>query len=155
MSRGYRGAGLALVLAGVLFAPVTAYGDDVDDLKAAHEQHIAALNKMDPDAYAAGWHEQMFFFPPLSPFAVDGKTASRQGIQNVFANHESITLTPRDFHYRVIDNTGLVWGHYIVARKPKDGPAVTAFSRYTATYVKSDGTWLLVSSHGSPVQVGN
>lgn len=143
----------ALVL--VSLATVGAYGDDVTDLKAVHEHHVTAVNQMDLDAFMAGWHDQVVYFSALSPFPVDSKAVFRQSFQNFFATSESFTLIPRQFQYRVIDNTGLVWGHFVSRRKPKDGPAVYTFNRYTATYVRSGGKWLLVSSHSSPIKVGN
>lgn len=39
-------------------------------------------------------------------------------------------------------NTGLVWGEYTIAAKPKDKPMTTTAVRFTRTYVKLGGQWL-------------
>ena len=151
----YRQAVLAFVLAAFLFAPSAARGDDVDDLKATFEQTAEAINKRDTNALSAFWHDQLVDFVPNSPFPTDGKEAFRQGTQTFFDNHESVALTIINPQFRVIGTTGLTWGHYALALKPKDGPARTEFGRYTVTYVKSDGKWLNVARHLSLVPSGN
>lgn len=163
----YRRAIFMFVLTAFLFAPSAAPGDDVDDLKAAFEQHIAAANRRDLDAFVAGWHDQFVTFGLTSPFPTVGKATARQVFQNIFTNNESFTLTPMNVQYRVIGNTGIIWGHAVATIKPKDGPIQSTFFRYNATYVKlvlnpllsesqgEDGKWVMVTSHASPIQVGN
>jgi ketosteroid isomerase-like protein len=109
---------------------------DVDDLKATHAQQLEALHRRDLDAYMAFWHDQVVDFGPASaPFPTDGKAAFRQGMQAAFDTHESILVTPINTQFRVIGTTGVVWGHYAIALKPKDGPARTEFGRYSLAYV--------------------
>ena len=58
-------ASLALVAVALLIAPPVALCDDLDDLKAAHEQFYKALNSLDADGVVAGLHEE--FAGYLSP----------------------------------------------------------------------------------------
>lgn len=143
-----------LLMAAVLVAPSAAYGGDIDDLKAAFEQSVAALNERDLDGFLALSHDQGVSFGPNSPFATDGKEASRQANQALLANHESITITPINPQYRVIGTTGLAWGHMATALKPKDGPAHTVFVRYLWTFAKVDEKWLRVANHLSRLPSG-
>ncbi len=145
---------LTMAVVTVLCLPLPVHGDDVGDLKAAFEQTINALNAGDLEAYLAMVHDQQVFFGPDAPFAQDGKTAARQGLQTLLANHESIVRTPINPQFRVIGTTGLVWGHVAVNFKPKDGPLHTQFTRLLWTYVKVEGKWLLVASHISRIPTG-
>jgi ketosteroid isomerase-like protein len=86
---------------------------------------------------------------------VAGKAAYQQIWQTNFADNERFTLTPINFQYQVIGNTGVIWGHLAVALKPKGGPARTQFLRFTGTYVKSEGKWLTAATHVSLIPSGN
>jgi hypothetical protein len=46
----------------------------------------------------------------------------------------------------------LAWGHYTIIETPKIGPRETIHGRYTLTYTKVDGKWLLAALHLSPLQ---
>lgn len=139
----------------VLFFGVTGWspvhGDEVDNLRASFEREIAAFNTHDLEMLMGNQHKHVVALNPASPTPVDGKVARRQAYQTAFAATESVTVTPQHPQFRVIDNTGLVWGEYMVAAKPKDTPPTTRSMRFTRTYVKSDGQWRLVLYHVSPV----
>jgi uncharacterized protein (TIGR02246 family) len=127
---------------------------DLDELKAAFEQATAALNRRDLEAFVSLHHDHIVFFANDAPFAVDGKAAFRQAWQALFANTESITITPINPQYRVLGTTGVIWMHTAAAVKPKDGPLRTSFSRFTLTYTQAEGKWLLVAVHGSAIPSG-
>jgi ketosteroid isomerase-like protein len=128
---------------------------DIDDLAATFTQVVAAINRRDANAYSGFWHEQIVAFPPLSPFAVEGKATLRQMAEANFANAESFTLTPINPQCRVIGNTGIVWGHMSVALKPKDGPMRALFNRFTFVFAKVEGKWQEVAVHGSALPSGS
>ena len=151
----YKQGVLVFVLAVFLFAPAALHADDVDDLKATFEQLVKAINSRDPDTFVALAHEGVVSYSPISPFPVVGKAASRQGVETLFNNNESLTITPINPQFSVVDNTGIVWGHFATAFKPKDGPMDISFLRCTFTFVKSEGKWLRVSHHLSAVPSGN
>jgi ketosteroid isomerase-like protein len=130
-------------------------GAEVDDLKATVEQLTAALNKRDLDAWSSIAHDQMVVFNAISPFPVDGKAAQRQVYQTIFNNTESLTSTLLNFQYRVIGETGIVWGHMMFAVKPKDGPMQVSYGRALGTYTKVEGKWRLVAVHLSAIPLGN
>ena len=54
--------------------------------------------------------------------------------------------------YRVIGNTGLVWGHFeeIVMNK-ETGIGKRRPRKFSYTYVKSEGQWKIAVFHASPI----
>ncbi|HXG17555.1 MAG TPA: nuclear transport factor 2 family protein [Methylomirabilota bacterium] len=127
------------------------HGDEVDRLRASFEREIAAFNARDLETLMSNQHEHVVALNPTSPTPVDGKAARRHAYQTAFAATESVTVTPQHPQFRVVDNTGIVWGEYTVTTKPKDKPPTTSTVRFTRTYVKSDGQWRLVLYHVSPL----
>jgi len=123
------------------------YADDVDTLRASFEREIAAFNAHDLDTLMSNQHEQVVALNPASSTASDGKAKRRQGYQARFAAPEQVTVTPKNPQFRVIENTGLVWGEYLTTTTPKDKPPTTVTVRFTRTYVKSGGQWFLVLYH--------
>ncbi len=146
---------LIFAIVTILFVPAIVRGADVDDLKAAFEQGVKALNALDVDGFMALSHDQSVTFGASSPFPVDGKAAQRQVTQNAVNNRESQTFTPINPQFRVIGTTGITWGNGSVAFKPKGGPLETHYVRYTIVFAKSDGKWLRVATHLSWMPAGN
>jgi len=122
---------------------------DIDDLKASFEQVVKAFNACDPDAYVALVHDEAVLFW-ISPFATDGKAAIQQTLQTFFDSRANVNATQFNKQFRIIGTTGLAWGYYGLVAELKDGPIETSFGRYTFTFTKVDGKWLIVSLHTSP-----
>lgn len=127
---------------------------DFDDLKATFEQAVATFNAGDLDTWATFNHEGIVFFSPASPFAVDGKDGVLQAMRALRASCDSIAWKMINPQFRVIDNTGISWGHYSFTIKPKDGPVRTEFARFLLTWVKSEGQWRIVGEHNSRIPSG-
>ena len=122
---------------------------DIDDLNATFQQVVAAINRRDLAAYSNLWHDQIVAFPPTSPFAVEGKATLQAMAEPNLAQTESLNFSPINPQCRVIGNTGIVWGHTALTRKPKDGPQTTMFARFTFVFAKTDGNWREVAVHVS------
>jgi hypothetical protein len=144
--------GCALVL--VLLASTPVLGADVDDFKATFNKAVKDYNSRN-DTFFASIHEQAAVFNPGMPFAIDGKAAYEKAMRRSWAAYESSIFTPVNPQFRVIGSTGVAWGHYAIAMKPKDGGMETNFGRYTVVCVKSGGKWLVAASHYSPIPSGN
>jgi ketosteroid isomerase-like protein len=143
-------------LLAVLAMPCILRASDLDDLKAAHEGILKAINARDAQACAAGFYDREVRFSAEDPFPSDREKASLpQELQRVFAMYESWTVVPVNLEYRVIGTTGLVWGYHRNIRKPKDGPMQSTLARQLSVYVKTDGKWLRAASHLSAVPSGN
>ena len=122
---------------------------DLDDLKATFAHMIAALSTRNADAASTAVHEEIVLFHHLAPFPVDGKTTFHQALQQAFAYRESETVMPINPQFRIWGTTGIAWGHSAVTKKPKDGPLVTEFLRYTWTFTKTEEGWRVVAVHNS------
>jgi ketosteroid isomerase-like protein len=142
----------------LLIPAAVAQADEVDDLKAAQESEITALHERDVDAYLATLHPEEVSMFVWEAFPVDYKGKGeerRRAVENFFANIEFLKITSINKDYRVIDTTGLVWGHVKVEMKPKDGPLQIRFYRGLCVYVKSPDGWLRAARHVSTIPQGN
>jgi ketosteroid isomerase-like protein len=145
---------LAVAFLAVLAFPCPAPGADVDDLRAAHEAIIKALNTRDNQAFNAGFYDREARFSQADPFPADIEKASRASAPQVDPL-ESRNTVGINLQYRVIGTTGLVWGYHRDTLKPKDGPLQSFLNRVLLVYVKSDGKWLRAGTHISGVPSGN
>jgi ketosteroid isomerase-like protein len=64
---------------------------------------------------------------------------------------ETLTITPLNFQYRVVGDTGYTWGHVVVAFKPKDGPLRVSWAREIMTYARIGEKWQMVAVHVSAI----
>jgi ketosteroid isomerase-like protein len=142
-----------LVVVGLLVS-TPALAGDVDDLKATYEKAVKAYNSHD-DAMFGTVHESTVYYAPNSPFAIKGKAAYQKTIKKIWAAMEHTAFKPINPQFMVSGSTGIISGHYALAMKLKDGPMRTTFGRFTATCTKSDGKWLVISSHYSAIPSGN
>jgi len=151
MHRLSRRVVLLSILLTELGVPSLVRSADVDDLKATAEGLIGALNKGDLDTWATLVHEQAVSFYAISPFPVERKAALRQNFQGLLSTIESLTITPLNFQYRVVGDTGYTWGHVVIALKPKDGPLRISWARELMTYAKVGGKWQMLTVHVSAI----
>ena len=133
------------------------FGADVDDLKAAWEQLIQAWNSRDIEKLRTCFHESWVVFGWSNPFPEVrmNNDAHWQGVKDMFANMEVFSLTLIDPQYRVVGDTGIVWGYHRAVTKLKDGPQETTYRRVITTWVKSGDKWLLAANHRSAIPSGN
>ena len=142
-----------------LIAPPVTSGGDMEDLKAATEQLLKALNSRDADAIMALHHDRAIGFTPTAAFPIDheqaGKADALEDWRNFFGNLQLFNVTLINPTYRVIGSTGIVVGHAQDVIKPKDGPQEMNYHRVTFTFTKSGGKWLRISWHVSPIPSGS
>ena len=152
MMYGKRGmiAGIAVLF---LCLTGTAYGDDLEDVKTAFNADMKRFNAKDISAFSTEAHADVVLFGMLSPFAVRGKAAITEMLEGFFADSERVTFTPINPEFRVIGASALAWGHFTNTEVPSVGPREVIHGRYTFTYAKRDGKWVLVGLHFSPLGV--
>jgi uncharacterized protein (TIGR02246 family) len=143
---------LAFALLAFLLASSVARGQDLNGLQKTFAADVQALNSHNPEAFVASAHDEIVLLGTLSPFPVSGKDNFRQVVEQYLSDNESVTFTPVNPQFRIAGTTGLAWGHYSLTNKPKDGPLEYSHGRYTYTYTKADGKWVLVATHLSPLQ---
>ena len=143
-------AGIALLLLCVTGA---AYGDDLDDVRAVFNADMKRFNAQDASAFSVNAHDNVVLFGMLSPFAVKGRAAITGMLEGFFADSERVIFTPINPEFRIIGASALAWGHFTNTEVPAVGPREVIHGRYTFTYAKRDGKWVLVGLHFSPLGV--
>ena len=144
----------------LLPAPQLTFGADVDDLKAAYGQLSKAFTSLDAAAVAS------MIFPGAVNFDADAAFPAVAPTENAEAqltntykmllgSLQYFYMAPYNMQFKVVGNTGIVWGHASMYTKPKDGPAQTRHVRMTSTWIKSDGKWMVLMAHGSTIPSGD
>jgi ketosteroid isomerase-like protein len=150
MSRGTLGFLCAALLTGA-----TLYANDAESLKATHEARLKAIETGDAHVLVSAQHPEGVNFEGHSPFPSDESERSdderRRGWEAGFDRAERRSFHQINPGYRVIGNTGIVWGHVRITVDPKDGPRATEYRRFTHVYVREGGEWKLVLYHSSAI----
>jgi len=142
---------LALAAVVLLFPGAPARAGDVEELKAAFEKGVAALNERNLDGFLATVHEKGLSFYSCGPTSgLEGRAACEQDWQKFFGKTGNATFTPQEFQYRVIGNTGVAWGRYTVTLKAPNGRERTIGGRYHLVYTKVEGKWMIVLQENTP-----
>jgi hypothetical protein len=150
----YKSAITSLFLGAFLFAPAVSTAGDIDEIKAQFELAVQGYNEVNAEKVHANSHDEWVGFGPAVPFASESKAAALNAVGSVFSATESIVLVPVGVQFRVIGGAGIVWGHYILTMKPKDGPTETTSGRFLNTLAKVGGKWFAISSQITPISLG-
>jgi uncharacterized protein (TIGR02246 family) len=143
---------LAWVVIAVLLTPLTGRSDDLADVQAVFEKDIRLFNAQNTSAFSVSAHDDVVLFGIRSPFATKGKDNLRRLVEEYYADHSRITFRPVNPKFTVMGTSALAWGSYTITEYPKIGPRQAIHGRYTFTYTKVDGKWLLAALHLSPLQ---
>ena len=95
--------------------------------------------------------ENVILFGVLSPFAVEGKAAFQETLERYVANREATSFTPIKPKFRVTGESALAWGHFQLVDQQKGSPPTVSNGRYSLTYSKIDGKWVLAALYFSPL----
>ena len=130
--------------------PITpAWADDREDLKNSFEEILERLNAKDLKGFLSGWHPQAVLMVYDYVFPVDRADAGEEIWSQIFddflVSTESIRLIPVDVDFRVVEDTGIVWGTAQNVTELKNGTRRVVNLRLSATFVKTSGRWLLLS----------
>ncbi len=143
-----------IVLFFLLCFPVApAWAGDLEDMENAFEKILERLNAKDLKGFLTGWHPDAVLMVHDYVFPVDRADAGEEiwaGIfDDFFVATQRIRLTPIDVDFRVVGDTGIVWGRVQTLTELKDGTREVVNLRLTATFVKTGGRWLLLSWQSS------
>ena len=141
-----------MVLAAFMLISQPALADDLADLKATHMGWLKAVNTGDVETMVNFWQEGGVFMPASRPFPiVVNKERAKKIWTRVFQTHMLI-LTMYKLDYRVIGNTGLVWGHFeeLMMNKEKR-KGIRRPRKFLMTYLKSEGKWQIVGFAACPI----
>ena len=143
---------LTWIIIAVLLAPLTGYSDDLTDIQAIFARDIRLFNAQNTSAFSVAAHDDVVLFGILSPFATKGKDNLRQLVEGYYADHSRIIFHPVNPEFMIVNSSALAWGSYTITEYPKIGPRQAIHGRYTFTYTKVEGKWLLAALHLSPLQ---
>lgn len=147
-----RSQALTLTAALALFSSIGAAGD-LEDLKAAQKGWVEAFNRHDAAHLAATLHAAYTEFSSSSDTSTDWSTKPAEDrriyFSESFAGCENWTIQILESQYSVAGETGIVSGTEKAARTPKGGVLQYPRTRFTNTWLKSGGRWLLLASHRS------
>jgi ketosteroid isomerase-like protein len=138
-------------VASLLVMPQYTLGADVDDLKVTYEKFLQAFNSLDAVTIAKTAEPGLVAYNTSSPFieVFPTQDSFKQSMQNWFSGLESLNIDPVDLQFKVVGNTGIMWGYLSSTIKPNDGPSYTEHCRITSTFIKSSGQWRVLSIHMS------
>lgn len=144
---------ISLAFSAMLIVPQFALGSDLDDFKAFSSRIIDAWNSLDAEGIISTHYPPgAIIFERDNPFpSTQTKEEAVAGLKMWFTTIEFLKITPYDVHYKVVGDTGVVWGYYTANFKPKGGPIETGYARYTMTAVKSGGKWQVLMVHESAI----
>jgi uncharacterized protein (TIGR02246 family) len=141
-----------MVLAAFMIFSQPVLADDLADLKAAHQKISRAFNAGDVQSMFAIWQEGAIYISYVQGFPM--VTSKERGIKmfTKFFEAHVYRATWYKADYRVIGNTGLVWG--LVTRviiNKRTGVGKRTFLKTSLVFMKSEGKWGVVMEHNTPI----
>jgi ketosteroid isomerase-like protein len=128
-----------------------AIADDLADLKAANESIDNAINAGDANALIEVWQDGAVMIAGAG-FPAVTNTATFLPMVKRLLERNTILSTWYKVDYRVIGDTGLVWGVGRLSITSKETNNVeTNYSKSCRVFVKSKGKWKLAMLHASPI----
>ena len=141
-----------LVAAAFLILAQPAIADDLADLKAAHQMFNKAWNTGDVETVFQIWQDGGIWVPITQGFPdVTNSAIGKQMFTKWFETH-MYRMNWHKVDYRVIGDTGLVWGlrsGMVIVKATGTGKQY--FMKSTVVFVKSEGKWQAVMSHDTPL----
>jgi ketosteroid isomerase-like protein len=144
-----------IVLGAFILLPQAALAGEVEDLeelKVTHMNYMGAVNTGNVEAIMGFWVEGGVSFMGGRAFPiVVNITRAKKFWSRILQTHRLI-LIPYKPDFRVIGNTGLVWGHFtqVVINKEK-GVGKRRFQKFSYTYIKSEGKWKIALAHSTQI----
>ena len=150
---------ISMTILALLIVPQFALGDDMGDLKATYEKAIQAWNNLDAETIASMVYPGAVSFDYDAAFPGPTTEITQEQRANMlktwFNNVEYISISPYNLQYKVVGNTGIIWGHGSMSIKMKGEPAHTLHQRITTTWIKSNGKWFMLIAHNSAIPPSN
>jgi ketosteroid isomerase-like protein len=144
---------ISLIVLGAFIAlPQAVLADDLADLKAAHHKLLKAVNTGDIPGIFEVWQEGAIWIPDSQGFPMVTNTEGGIRMFTKFFETHIYRATWYKTDYRVIGNTGLVWG--LVTRmiiNKRTGVGKRAFLKTSMVFMKSEGKWGVVMEHNTPI----
>ena len=104
------------------------------------------------------WHPEAVLFSrnrvhPIDRSKLDDRVWANL-FEDFFARIISVGYTQQAVEWRVVGDTGLVWGLTRLAVDPRYQASFEQDTRLTAVFVKVDGEWLILLWNNAPLPEG-
>ncbi len=116
---------------------------------AVAEQWAAAFTKGDLDALMRLYDDDARLWGTSSSQLRKGARAIRQYYAQLLEAFPGTHISLRETDPRVYGDAGVNSGAYTMRRVAADGKVVVTSARFTITYVRRGGQWLIVDQHSS------
>jgi len=141
------GTGIALSIALLSLAPV-AWAGPKEDVAAATLAWAQALGEDDAEKVLQLYSEDAALWGTLSPTLRADRVALRDYFVTAFKVLPGLKVAFGDQLIRVYGDTAVNTGYYTFSYA-KDGETRSLPARYSFTYVRDGGRWLIVDHHSS------
>jgi uncharacterized protein (TIGR02246 family) len=129
--------------------PPVAAPPPVEPPPAVAEQWAAAFTKGDLDALMRLYDDDAQLWGTSSSQLRKGARAIRQYYAQLLKAFPGTRISLRDSNPRVYGDAGVNSGSFAMRRVAADGKVVVTSARFTITYVRRGGQWLIVDQHSS------
>jgi ketosteroid isomerase-like protein len=131
--------------------------DDLEDLKATFQSHIKAVNSGDWQTVSDGQYDGFISFSIRQAFPTPVRNRAQwvKTLNRLKETWQTFRTTWYKPDFRVIGNTGLVWGLRTEVFQLKNGPVRTNFLKTSQTWVKTEEGWKIVVNHHTPLPPGS
>ena len=142
-----------VIMVVIMFMSQPCNADDLADLKATHAEYPKALNSHDVEKLFELFYDEQIRVDQFGgfPSVLPNNEQVKAAWAGYFESLEIFRTTYYSIDYRVIGNTGLVWGIRTEVRKLKNRPTKNYLLSTTIVYIKNDGKWKRVVTHSSPI----
>jgi len=113
------------------------------------EQWAAAFTRGDLDALMRLYDDDARLWGTSSSQLRTGARAIRQYYAQLFEAFPGTRIALRETSARMYGDAGVNSGSYTMRRVAADGKVVVTSARFTMTYVRRGGQWLIVDQHSS------
>jgi len=113
------------------------------------EQWAVAFTRGDLDALMSLYDEDAQMWGTSSSQIRKGARAIRQYYAQLLKAFPGTRITLRETNPRRYGDAGVNSGSYTMRRVAANGKVVVTSARFTMTYVRRDGKWLIVDQHSS------
>lgn len=127
-------------------SPPLVLAGDKEDIAAATQKWAELFVLDDPEPILALYAKDGVLWGTLSPKRRDDPAAVRDYFVNAFKALPGHKVTFGDQLIRVYGNTAVNTGDYTFSYV-QNGETKTLSARYSFTYLKQDGNWLIVDHH--------
>jgi ketosteroid isomerase-like protein len=151
--RGFKSLIVVGLLLGAMPAAQAQQASDLERVRAANQQFVAAIVARDINAMDAVWAHESYasFIGPLSATVVVGWDGVRQAWQMRFGQFDRVAISMDKPHIRINGEAAWAVGMEKIELLRKDGKTMGFYAFVTNVFESKGGQWLLVAHQATPV----